>query len=95
MLKPDQKKSNLATTIVPPYKIKWIIAFLLSIVIVFTIFITFTSEEININRPPFNTLDGHRQKVISYQRQPEINCVIVGSSLSQFFREEYFDSFSA
>ncbi len=45
------------------------------------------------SRPPFTAADGQRQKVVKYQKDHGLEIVMVGSSLSQHFRSEYFKSF--
>ena len=86
-----QKTNSTLVQVAEPANFKWwIMAFALSCALIFAMYLVIGSANKDKSRPPFTAADGQRQKVVKYQKDHGPEIVMVGSSLSQHFRSEYF-----
>ena len=90
MEKTQKTDSSLVQVAEPPNFKWWIMAFGSSCALIFAVYLAIGSANKDKSRPPFTTADGQRQKVVKYQKDHGLEIVMVGSSLSQHFRSEYF-----
>lgn len=88
----NREKNYLVEVERPKEPLIWIALFIFGFSAIMLIYI---SNSKSLKHPPLTSDEAQRLKIVNYLRQSEYDVVIVGSSLSQFFRREYFNNISA